>query len=181
MISTRNGRRGRCRARTRARSTRRAVCRALPSSQPAWALEGGLGGWGACIGGVGGGVSVEPRRFFMEAPLSGTWVVRGRAGAGKRVPEGSNTPFRARGVAFLALLWHLNAKATPRGACAWVFYFRAGFRFPLVIKRNQGEGGRGGTSGWPAGVVPEVAITTPGTATRPDARGHTPRAARPPG
>ena len=42
-------------------------------------------------------------------------------------------------------------------------------------------GGGGGAPGWPAGGVPEVAIT-PGTATRPVAQGgDTPRAARPPG
>ena len=46
---------------------------------------------------------------------------------------------------------------------------------------TPGRGGVGRTSGAPAGVVPEVAIT-PGTATRPVARGgDAPRAARPQG
>ena len=125
MISTRNGRRGRRRARTRTRSTRRAVCRALPSTQPAWALGGGLRGRGAYIGGVGGGVSVAPRRTFYGSAAFGHVGGQRPRGAGKRAPEGRNTSFRAGGVAFLALLWHLNAKSTPRGACAWVFFISA--------------------------------------------------------
>ena len=61
---------------------------------------------------------------------------------------------------------------------------RGGRRAPhmMCYARRPQEGGRVGcTSGAPAGVVPEVAIT-PGTATRPVARGgDAPRAARPQG
>ena len=54
---------------------------------------------------------------------------------------------------------------------------------PYIVRRTMtpGRGGVGCTSGAPAGVVPEVGIT-PGTATRPVARGgDAPRAARPQG
>ena len=95
--------------------------------------EGGGGGGG---GGAGGIVSVAPAVFFMEAPLSDTWVVRGRAAAWKMAPESRSAPVRARGVGFKAPFYHLNAEAASRGVRRRVgFYFRAGFGFPLELLR----------------------------------------------
>ena len=76
------------------------------------------------VGGAGGIVPVAPAVFFMEAPLSDTWVVRGRAAAWKMAPESRSAPVRARGVGFKAPFYHLNAEAASRGVRT------RGFSFP---------------------------------------------------
>ena len=88
----------------------------------------------------------------------------------------------ARGVVVHERVRHANRE--DGGRMAACFSREVSFSSGSVMcdaRRSQAGGGGGCTSGAPAGVVPGVAIT-PGTATRPVARGgDIPRAARPRG
>ena len=89
---------------------------------------------------------MAPAVFFMEAPLSDTWVVRSRAAAWKMAPESRSAPVRARGVGFKAPSYHLNAEAASHGVRTRGFLFPRRFRVSSssasrLIAWGEGAGG----------------------------------------